>query len=283
MMQDQVKKKISIGLLSAIVKPEFTSANVVLERQGWVKTNPQPKALTAAAISEWSKDVAGVQVILRSGVIGDMGQTSAAIETYAFLERAESSIVILCGIAGSLKKNDFKKGDVIVAKKVSWAIQDRMADSRDTESPCHKYRWKNKGGKSYEADFSKRLELNVLNFLKGQMGSRAVHCEEIFSWEYVADGESVTKYILANAANAACVEMEAGGFLGALARYSTIRGGRPMEGFVVRGISDYTDEKDKVTNDRTLAAENAAIVALGLVEQLVDINKLNILETMTAF
>lgn len=259
---------ISIGLLAALVSPELESFSSALLAGGWKQVKVEPR-LSVAQIERWEKVVADCTVAIHTGVIGKPGQAHAAIETFAFLERAKPSIVFLCGIAGSLDKENIKKKDVVVGKHVYWKGEDRKKDG----NPCFEYRPVDHKPPNFDADIMNRLEMSVSRLnAAGELsnGAFGVHVGEIFSWDYVTNGPMVTASILANHDKAVCVEMEAGGFLSALARYKKINSDRPMAGFVVRGISDYTEQKDKDKETRKLASRNAAAVCAKLAEDAFD-------------
>lgn len=266
--QTRETQVVSIGLLAALVSPELESFERPLERSGWQRVPVEPK-LKHAQIDHWQKTVADCEVNIFTGVIGRMGQAASAIETFAFLERVKPSIVFLCGIAGSLVKTKFEKSDVIVAKHIHWKGENKIEDG----NPCRTYRSADYIVPNFDIDIMNRLESAVVRLSnKNQLsdGSFKVHVEEIFSWDYVTSGPAITAEILAKHPKAACVEMEAGGFLAAVERYKKVRSEKPILGFVVRGISDYTELKDSDDVVRKAASRNAAAVCAKLAEDAFD-------------
>ena len=259
---------ISIGLLAALVSPELEAFELPLKSAGWQRIPTSP-GLKAAQIEHWQKHIADDPVNIFTGVIGRMGQAAAAIETFAFLERVKPSMVFLCGIAGSLVSQKFMKSDVVIAKHVHWKGENKIEDG----SPCPVYRSADYVVPSFDFDTMNRLEaavvrLNNRNELTD--GTFRVHVEELFSWDYVTSGPAITAKILSRHPKAACVEMEAGGFLAAVERFRKIRSDKPMLGLVVRGISDYTESKDSDPQIRKTASRNAAAVCDRLAEDAFD-------------
>lgn len=259
---------VSIGLLAALVSPELESFERPLEGAGWHRVPVKPK-LKNAQIEHWQKTVAGCEVNIFTGVIGRMGQAASAIETFAFLERVQPSIVFLCGIAGSLVKKKFEKTDVVVAKHIHWKGENKIEDGL----PCRLYRRADYIVPNFDIDIMNRLEAAVVRLgNRGELsdGTFKVYVEEIFSWDYVTSGPAITAEILSKHPKVACVEMEAGGFLAAVERFQKVRSEKPMLGLVVRGISDYTEAKDSDDAVRKAASRNAAAVCAKLAEDAFD-------------
>ena len=261
-----VKREINIGIISAIVKPELISFDKEFESAGWKKIpkNEHSEALISTNITQFSKSIADLSVIISTGTLGGMGQARSAIETYAFLERVKPQVVILCGIAGSLSKTEYSLGDVVVGDTIYWGSRDKIEDG----DPCRRLRSKPIQSPQLSPDIVSRLSYRVNYLFKDNHAFPAVHCGNIYSWDFVANGESVVREILSEVPKACCVEMEAGGFMGACKRFSDIHGERSTAPFVVRGISDYAEAK--VSNDgiRLKAASNAARVAIKLAEDM---------------
>ncbi|WP_083846379.1 hypothetical protein [Bradyrhizobium sp. ORS 285] len=271
----------SVGIIAALVSPELESFWSALESQGWTRKKVSPK-LRDASIDQWTKRTGDTDAIIHTGVIGEKGQATAAVETIAFLERCQPTNVILCGIAGSLNRTKYPKREVVVGSSVHWKFQDKIEDNGghcEDGSPCFKYRPGGRNTNYLDADLSKRLERRIGELFKPSEMQRgySVHYDAIFSWDYVASGDQVTKRILSQGHNVACVEMEAGGFLYSLHRYAKISGRRNIKGFVVRGISDYAELKDNNSTDRYAASGNAAWVSVRLAQDMFDPNGLDLM------
>jgi nucleoside phosphorylase len=281
-MSAEEKYTPSVGILAALVTPELESFWSALDGQGWAKQRVAPK-LRDASIDKWTKLTKNnEEATIYTGVIGEKGQATAAIETIAFLDRCQPTNVILCGIAGSLNKAKYVKRAVVVGSAVHWKFQDKVEDSAgvcDDGRPCLKYRPRERTTPYLDVDVAKRLQRRVNELFKPVEAQRGypVHFEGIFSWDYVASGQHVTARILELSNDVACVEMEAGGFLYSLNRYANISGKRIVRGFVVRGISDYAELKDNVDADRFAASGNAAWVAVRLAQDMFDADGLDLM------
>lgn len=281
----ELTKRHSVGLLTALVNPEWQGLSKELLDQGW-SLRPEsdvPAKFNKASIEVWEKEVAGAELRIFVGTINDMGQAAASLETMAFLDKCFPQAAILCGIAGSLKPNEVRKGDVVVGKQVHWRTQNKVedCDSCNNCAECEKcqakfkYRMKTHIVPQLSASARKKLSKSVANLQQVlDLGGANLHEGEIFTWDYVLSSERrATQVLSSDMAKALCVEMEAGGFLSAVQRFKDIRYAAGDEspilpGLIVRGISDYATLKDKSPKDRMTASRNAARVAIALAQDV---------------
>lgn len=261
----------SIGFLTALVSDELIPCEAVLQQTGW--TPDDLPELTAAGISRWNKIIDGRLIVAHSMAIGRMGQAASAVETMAFLSRcAHPNALFLTGIAGSLWADKIFKRDVVVARHTRWRTQNKVFG----EDGCDVYRpFDNILSRSgVSADVSRVIQRHIAEQYPHRDRSDQerstwnVHYGEIYTWDYVINSQRVVQKLNADFPESLCVEMEAGGFLSALDRVRTMTGGRPMHGYIVRGISDYAARKDKEKSVRAAASENAANVAVGMAEMM---------------
>lgn len=264
---DQVE--FSIGFLTALVGDELIACEKVISESGWV---PQETILHGkmANIRKWRKEVDGRMITAYSTSIGKMGQTHSAIETMAFLARCNPDIVILCGIAGSLV-DWIHKRDVVVSVDTHWQMQNGISG----DGQCDEYRKIVHPLTPIDHDESIFIQRFVAEDfpLVDRVDSNDstvynVRAGSIFTWDYVINSERVVKRVLSDHSPSVCVEMEAGGFLGALRRHSDIYNLKYLRGYVVRGISDRAASKDFDTKARRDAVCNAASVAISLGQKL---------------
>ncbi|MGO7924503.1 5'-methylthioadenosine/S-adenosylhomocysteine nucleosidase [Rhizobium ruizarguesonis] len=261
--------EFSIGFLTALVSDELIHCEAILAAHGWEAADlPE---LSMVGIKRWVKSIDGRVIAAYSMAIGTMGQTASALETMAFLGRCRRpSIVFLTGIAGSLREDKVYKGDVVVARSTRWRTQNKIFG----DDGCDQYRpfdniLRESGASS---DISRLMQRHLAEKYPHRDRNAEwqevwnAHYGEIYTWDYVINSQRVVRKINADFPESLCVEMEAGGFLGALDRARTMTGDRPMHGYVVRGISDYAARKDKEKNVRASASKNAAEVAVGLAE-----------------
>jgi nucleoside phosphorylase len=261
--------EFSIGFLTALVSSELIGVETVLKREGWDPVPVAPR-LSDGGISKWEKTVGSVHVAAYTQAIGRMGQTDSGLETVAFLDRCKPSLVFLTGIAGSLSDDKVHKEDVVVSNSIRYRTQNKLYG----ETGCDQYRPFDHAlpNASVSTDLSRRVEYMLLEKFpaKGTPAAKGrtfnVHFGEVFTWDYVINSARIVKKLNTDFPSSLCVEMEAGGFLAGIERVRTLRGKRPMEGHVVRGISDYASKKDKDTGTRQRASENAATVAVKLAE-----------------
>jgi nucleoside phosphorylase len=252
----------SVGLLTALVTPELEGAMEVFASQAWTQVDNSPR-MKNAEIRTYHQN--GLTV--HTSTIGEAGQAQAALETMVFLDRCRivPNIVFLCGIAGSLYRAKYQKTDVVVGSVIYWRCQDKISDSL----PCPEYRNKSFAIPNYDRDIRKNLELRLKRlFPSGDDAKRGykVNFGEIYSGNYVVSSKAAVAKINTECPDACCVEMEGGGFISAVSRFSSSTGATPMLGIVVRGISDYAEGKDVVddTTSRAAASRNATNVAIAL-------------------
>ena len=263
-------RPFAIGFLTALVSAELIPFETALAQKGWTKEPSPQKRYSDASISQWRKSIHGQTVTAFSMAISKMGQAFAAVETLAFLERTKCSFLVLSGIAGSLKRDEFKKKDVVIGQKIFWKGQNKVTAGGDCETQaagtakagicCDQYRASNYRTFEYETDLDRKLlhhharrypNEKENNFAKDTFG---VHVADILTWDYVLSHRKIVADFNKALPTASCVEMEAGGFREAANRYSMIKAERPVQGFVVRGISDYADEKDSDSVTRGAAS-----------------------------
>jgi nucleoside phosphorylase len=240
-----------------------------------------------AGISQWKKTVHGQEVTAFSTAISKMGQAFSAVETSTFLARTGCSFVVLSGIAGSLKRDEIKKRDVVIGQKIFWKGQNKVIAGADCAAAggampkaarecCDVYRASDYRTFDYETDLDRKLQIHYARLYPNQRENNfdkegfGVHVSDILTWDYVLSHKRLVSDFNRSIPSAGCVEMEAGGFRESLSRYSKVRNDRSMYGFVVRGISDYADEKDSDAATRTAASGNAAIVGIDLAESFFD-------------
>ena len=270
-------EEFSIGFLTALVTDELVACEKILSEMKW-KPQPVSIVLKDAGISKWAKQIDGRKIIAHAMAIGRMGQAASAIETFAFLERTKPTFTFLTGIAGSLKSDKIFKCDVVVSNHTRWRTQNRVFG----EDGCNQYRpYDNLNYDPFvPADMSRRIQKKLVEDFPtkkrgaGDFDRWNAHLGEVYTWDYVLSSKRIVDEINADFPMALCVEMEAGGFLGAISRAKGLRGDRPMQGYVVRGISDYAEGKDKVEKVRTDASRNAALVAVSLAEWMVEKNSI---------
>jgi nucleoside phosphorylase len=250
----------TVGIVTALVNPELLSSEPTLRKLGWQQMSGTPLE-DRAGITSWTKTRGELSATIKTAAIGEMGQAHAAIEAFAFLERARPTIVFLCGICGSLDEAKFKKEDVIVARSVSWKSFNKLMEG-DLFS-C--FREKEFRTPSSSRDFEKWFSTYFARNLDKVKRDFDLHYEDVFTWDYVTTGSRATDKVRALSPTAACVEMEAGGFLVAVNRFAEIRD-RRIPTFVVRGVSDYTIQKDKDSRVRKRASENAVEIAAEMAE-----------------
>ncbi|MCP1469866.1 nucleoside phosphorylase [Sphingobium sp. OAS761] len=261
------ERAFSIGFLTALVSDELVPCEAVLAEKGWRKVSTS-LALEDAGITAWEKRIKGNKVRAYSMAFDDMGQTASAIETYAFLTRCNPAEIFLVGIAGSLRNEWVYRRDVVVGKRVICRTQNGVSGS----GPCDEYRPHLQQLPAYDPEvmrtFSAKIARDYLNGSRDREGDEVVHTHfgTIYTWDYVIDSPRVVEKIVADFPDALCVEMEGGGFLRAIARYSKIHGDKNINGVIVRGISDYASNKEWNVPIRIDASRNAMNVAIDLAE-----------------
>ncbi|MCB2062389.1 MAG: hypothetical protein KDE25_02840 [Novosphingobium sp.] len=270
---------LSVGFLTALVSDELTSTESVLQTRGWEKARFSNE-LDRAGIASWKKAIDGREIFAFSSAVNEMGQAQSAIETMSFLMRTRCQINFLVGIAGSLKRKQVHREDVIIGKEVYWWAQNRLTSG----DPCDIYRKKEHRLPTYNRDLLRRMERycndNYRNIPRDEAENSVKHVSMggIYSWDYVLSNEARVQQINHEHPQADCVEMEAGGFLSAIGRYVDVEK-RPAKGFVIRGISDYADKKSKEKKVRVGASRRAAEVAVDLAEWMTTVEQVGYLSS----
>lgn len=261
----------SVGFLTALASSELIQCEDELRRSGWVETATKV-SLRDAGIKSWQREIDGTLISAFSMAINGMGNATSTLETFNFLYRTKPTLVFLCGIAGSLHESKVFKGDVVVGSSVRWRTRNRITETKDgfiyrpKEMPL--------SNSTLDADFARVLHNKLIDEYPSKQRTEQqfenwnVHFEEIYTWDYVLDSETITREINQSFPNSFCVEMEAGGFLAAVDKYQKLITGKPIVPLIIRGISDYTSKKDKQTNIRKETSRNAARVAISLAEWL---------------
>lgn len=251
---------IRIGLLTALVSPELDAVPATMRSLGWTESELEPK-FKHQNISIWQKNCGGTVASVFVTAINEMGQTHSAVATAAFLERVDPNFIFLCGICGSLNKEKYEKESVIVAKNVFWKGFNKIGDG-----PLFKcFRAKDYIAPSVDDDYALWIAKVFSNEINTKRRPYSLHFEDVFTWEFVTTGERATNKVLEMCPSAACVEMEAGGFIKAVESFGRVRE-RKIPTFVVRGVSDYTIQKDKDQIVRERASSNAVSIVSELAE-----------------
>jgi nucleoside phosphorylase len=254
-------EELSIGFLTALVSDELISCEEMLSQAGWQRSPNEE--LEDAGITRWSKVIGGRPFFAHAMSVGGPGQVLSAVETIAFLARSKASICFLTGIAGSLQEEKIRKEDVVVATHYHWRTQNKIFG----ESDCDEYRPLHNSINQYDQDLLRRyLKFVAEKYPEEKRGKDfKVHAKNILTWDYVVNSRRVVQRLNSEFPLAACVEMEAGGFLSGVRRYSQLCR-EPTLGFVIKGISDYASSKDKEASVRKNASRNAAKVAIEIAE-----------------
>lgn len=265
-VQLKKKSKISFGILTALVKDELVSCESLLQGYGWIEIKDIHDDLRRANVRQWKKAINGTDYHLSTMAFGEMGQSFSSVETLCFLQRCDPLIVFLTGIAGSLKRDKVFLRDVVVSLDVHWRGQNRISGAGD----CDEYRVRNYTLPTYTPDLRRSIQ-GFAESVSGDVdrsvyGDFNINASSIFSWDYVIDSARVVDRINKDFPNAACVEMEGGGFQYAIDAYRRLYARTYLKGFIVRGISDYADGKVKVTNDRVAASRNASLVTVMMLD-----------------
>lgn len=299
------KIQMPIGILTAISE-EFVIFDRVLKSQGWEFIYGQNRE--RKSIELWQKNIDGNLCSIEVGFIDGMGQTIAAIKTAEFIRMVVPDIVILCGIAGSLKKDKCATGDVVVVNNVFWRLYNKISDG---ENGSLELRRSPKPVPPFNADRMKRLsnfirrssprelsnesdsENDGINLASSVVepllsNDHSVHFEPIFTSDFVISSRVEVADINKSFPEAFCAEMEAAGFLLAVQsiEHNLEQGRNDIPAFIVRGISDYADSKDQYVEseeenasialkNRKIASENAALVTVKLAESMFRKDKLN--------
>lgn len=255
--------EFSVGFLTALVRGELIRTEKVLKDAGWSPASTNPR-LNEAGIKRWSKSIDGRRIPAYSMAIGKMGQTAAAIETFVFLTRCKPSLVFLTGIAGSLKKDEVRKKDVVVSLNTRYRTQNKVFGT----GPADEYRPIDHPLRAVDADMSRKIQEFVGHQYPTGHDDWNVHTGELYTWDYVVDSARVVSRLNSSHPQALGVEMEGGGFLSSAERMEALWQ-RSLRAYVVKGISDYAEAKDSDDPTRSTAAANAAAVAVKLAEWMV--------------
>ena len=234
--------------------------------------------------------VNGKQLEVKVRCIGQAGNQFSGMETIDMLHRFEPRFIFLYGIAGALPRGDVSLGDVVVARQVDTLCFDKVTDTAD-EPKFHQKEvivQVTHGIQDYIRDFlidynlPSRKDREYERAIKLNTRLPRVHHGVLFSWDLVLSSSIYCKELLARNRHRIAVEMELAGFYGAIGyfqqqceRYNK-RDAR-VDGLVVRGLSDYANNKEKSDADssvdwRSIAAENAAVVLLDVMQGIEDQN-----------
>ncbi|NKX45300.1 5'-methylthioadenosine/S-adenosylhomocysteine nucleosidase [Roseicyclus persicicus] len=236
---------------------------------------------------------------------GDMGNVHSAIRTAYFYNLFVPSVMVFCGIAGSLEPKKARLGDVVIPTKVYNYKHDKISDLKGAErdsarekgfDDCIEFladrtislRPKRKDiGIDDSAlqlltalprdEISDELEsedlpqeLMDVEDLRVERRAQLIREEDIFSWEMVFNSAVYRSFLKGkNELNGAVVvDMESFGFVSAVRELRKVNG--ILAGFVVRGVSDYVgykEECDAIDGERFrhMALRNAALVAIRIV------------------
>lgn len=220
-------------------------------------------------IERWKLTFEGPKAHLCLGTshLRRMGVANAAVEISRLVEFYSPNFVIMAGIAGSLKPNTVKLGDVVIGEFVRWEGYNKISPNGD----CLDFRVKDPQTLSVldglvrtlrafaqdgvtlpssDKEYLKQFE----SLADKPLPANGIHVGGIMSWDYVlnhaairdAKHASVKPHVIA-------VDMESAGLLYALE-------GRSTKPIVFRGISDECDKKpDSESGDpwRQIAADNA--------------------------
>lgn len=176
------------------------------------------------------------------------GALNAAVLTERMVNWLRPDVLLFVGVAGSLKKEDIRIGDVVVGTKV-YGIH---------------------GGKQTRGGFqvrpeawrsSHRLEQAARFALRGK-----VHLKPIAAGDVVlADSKSeIAKHLQEHYNDAAAIEMEGSGVVHAAHLSSR------LDALVIRGISDYADAgkpRADASGSQPKAAEAAAAAAVAILRK----------------
>lgn len=263
--------EVVFGFLTALVDEELLPVERQLEAMGWLR-EPLTEIDEKSGVARWSKAFDGLKIRVVTGTINGMGQAESAIETFVFLQRFKPACVFLVGIAGSLNATNYMRGDVVVGSRVFWSSKNKVKEDKGVLT----YRDNTYLTWDMETDHSKTLKRFLSErFANAKNSSEMrdhVFFEPIFTWDMVVSSEVVVAEILDRWPRASCVEMEAGGFLKAVARFNGVRSGRGPRPVVVRGISDYAAFKKDDDDVRRRASMKAAEVAIATAEWMLNSN-----------
>ncbi len=261
-----------IAIFCMIPDPERKALVEALQANG---AQPRP---ARGSFDGWLLTIDGqeVEVVLRR--MRGQGNTEAAIATLGGLFQQAPRFIILCGIAGGMQIRKVRLGDVVIASDVAYRGFNKITGDDLTAQGLHlrpvTLETGARPGAGALVDRFFEAGLKNLAYAKPPI-SCVVHHERILSWDLVLDHEPTKQNLLREVdGNLVAVEMEAGGFLKAVAYYQhhLASAGGKVDALIVRGISDAAANKEQSDRDTTdwrwTAARNAAEVVLRLIKMI---------------
>ncbi len=235
----------------------------------------------------------------------DMGNTLAAAQTGALVAEFTPNLIVWLGTAATLNPKSVCPGDVVLPQSASARYYDKVIgkESLQFKSVTSELGFREfffakhfrvLGNWGYEcalekrndtvdlttrantirtdfiSNFQSRPELSsLLKKPPGAVRSPQLHMDgTIFSSEMVLDSKSYRDFVKQQIdRKTLAVDMESWGFLKTIKMFKE-NSDRPLNGIVVRGISDAGTNKS-LTFDGKLALENAAQVAVQLIKHAV--------------
>jgi nucleoside phosphorylase len=211
---------------------------------------------TSAGTTFLELDMSAAGVTCVATVLREMGPSVAASRTEKLLNFADVSLVVLLGIAGSLR-SDVELADVVIADEVaefhaaSKAVPDGDGSFRFQYSGFHfRAQYSLIEAIAHWSHLARTDHLEWKNGIRSQAPGLdddhpRLHVEHVASGDTVGAAEAFRIELLGIDRRFAALEMEGAG----VARAADTR--QPATPFlIIRGISDYSDERKK-TLDRT--------------------------------
>ncbi len=195
----------------------------------------------------------------------------SAITTQIVLFRHNPRYIFLCGIAGGLRIDKYKLGDVVIAPEVNYRRYTKIQD--DGSFAAENFNVPpSDGGRILARRFlSSHPDVKKVPAALEHDDHFTIHAEKILSWDLVLDHPATKQHLVRDVdRQLAVVEMEGAGFLKAVASHAKHFIHRPWrrqkaggaDALIVRGISDPAAGKADIDAGsrewRRIAARNAA-------------------------
>ncbi|MBL3552570.1 phosphorylase family protein [Rhodovulum sulfidophilum] len=236
---------------------------------------------------------------------GEMGHTSAAVQTGRLIIQHHPKVIFFVGTAASLCPNEVQLGDVLVPRKAVYRMYDKISEKGQSD-----YERRMNGMGSKEQFFGEnvlcadtattQISPDMLGALSGvRLDERALKSgetkeielegrriqlrapkifkdEDIFSCGMVVDSLSYREFISGIAKEEfrklKIIDMESFGFYSAIDHAKKSGVGSDTEGVMIRGVSDYAGRKQQTETRpedwKSVCVTNAAIVAAQIIKDI---------------
>ena len=296
-----VEPHCHVVVLSILPHDEKAVIDEFLMLQG-VEATTASKSVASLELQLWTtKSRLGHEIRFASGFTNNMANVHSAVAVGTLAREYSPSVIIVCGIAGSMQPADIALGDVVISTDNVWRRVDKIsADVKESDKPrttdgsAYCLRWKDEFGANLHNRWTKEIaqirpqientlpsnngimrqrieDLRCHNFLGGFRRNK-VKQGRVLSTDFVLSQPSLRDDFLRQLSMPLAVEMEFAGAELAVRRHCELMETRGSVGIrpqalTVRGICDFAQDKSDTDRYwRDVAATNAAHATLSIIK-----------------